>query len=73
MRKFEYSEQGAQDENGNPTPAYGFTHEGTFIYDPYLSECGRFKCSPTVVYGLSLEDADRLVHCNRQLGLEMSS
>ena len=46
---------------------FGFEHEDMFIYDPYLTECGRFECDPTELYGISKEDADQLVQLNRVL------
>lgn len=67
---FTFNALGAHDPSGNPAPAYGVETDDTFIYDPYASVCGRFRVDPQV-YGLSKEQADRLVAINRGMGVHM--
>ena len=31
----------------------GFTHNGVWITDPFVSECGRFQADPIKDYGLT--------------------
>lgn len=51
---------------GTTVPAYGFTYAGTFITDPYESECGRFVVKPGY-YRLTEEQAQELVRLNESL------
>lgn len=58
-------EKGEDPSSGQPV--VGFSINDMFIFDPYLSECGRFAVDPTVTYGLTKEDADHLVDMNHRL------
>ena len=53
-------------DDGDMVPAYGFVHNGVFIADPYVSDCGRFDAKPSH-YGLNDADAERLVALNAEL------
>lgn len=66
-------EQGATGADGSMVPAYGVTDgvSGCFIFDPYASSCGRFRVDPLDEYGIEETDANRLVECNRRLGVLM--
>lgn len=46
---------------------FGFESDDMFIFDPYLTECGRFECDPTELYRVTKEDADNLVTLNKFL------
>lgn len=46
-------------------PAFGFEINGMFIYDPTVSDCGRFQVDPTEAYGLSAQDAKQLSMLNK--------
>ena len=54
-------------------PVFGVTVESCFIFDPYISECGRFAAEPED-YGMSDDDAQALLAMNRALadGLEVA-
>lgn len=45
---------------------FGFNYEpaGMFIYDPFLSECGRFEVDPEKEFGLPKDEAEQLVQLN---------
>lgn len=46
-------------------PVLGFSLNGMFITNPFVSECGRFEVDPVETYGLSRSDADQLVAFNK--------
>lgn len=48
-------------------PVFGFHINGMFIFDPKLSECGRFKVDPVECYGLSPERQSHLEQLNKRL------
>lgn len=62
----EFSPDGALDEQGRPAAAWGFTDpvSGVFITTPYLSPCSRFEVDPMTAYGLSKEEADKIMDLN---------
>ncbi len=63
-----YIEIGSElNEEGLQVPAYGFDHKGTFVTDPFISECGRFDVNPEAYYRISLRDAWKLVRLNKVL------
>ena len=68
-----YCEDGAMTEDGIGRPAYGFADvkSGCFIYNPFLSSCGRFEVDPTEAYGISKDLADSLCSLNRTIGLDV--
>lgn len=66
--KFQFVSDGGFDPSGRPIPAYGFDHEGTFINDPRFSVCGRFQVQYSS-YGLTVDEALRLIELNRHLGV----
>jgi hypothetical protein len=46
---------------------FGFEHRDMFIYDPFLSDCGRFTADPAEAYGISEPEAKALVTLNQVL------
>lgn len=48
-------------------PVFGFHFNGMFIYDPKLSECGRFEVDPVECYGLTPERQSHLEQLNERL------
>lgn len=52
-------------QNGNK-PVAGFAFKGMQIFDPFLSECGRFLVSPEY-YGLTVEEANALSALNQKV------
>lgn len=64
MHKFALPLETGEDPKTN-LPVFGFSINGMFIHDPFFSQCGRFEVNPTETYGLSLEDANRLVALNK--------
>lgn len=50
-------------KNCNDESVYCASINGMDIYNPYMSECGRFKVEPSY-YGLTEIDAKKLVHIN---------
>lgn len=48
-------------------PVFGFHFNGMFIYDPKLSECGRFSVDPVECYGLTPERQSHLEQLNERL------
>lgn len=50
-------------------PVFGFVfqQQGTFIYEPMLSSCGRFTVDPTKEYGITQLEADQLRAINTAL------
>lgn len=47
-------------------PVIGFTYGDMFIFDPTISECGRFAIDPKY-YGLTTEEADLLAQANKAI------
>lgn len=64
MRQFEFNLQAGEDASTG-LPVLGFEHDDMFIYDPFLSECGRFAVDPVETYQVSLEDAQELARLNK--------
>ena len=54
----------AMNANGELVPAFGFEHNGMFIVNPYLSDCGRFTVDPSE-YGLTADEARELAALNK--------
>lgn len=46
---------------------FGFSINDMFIFDPTVSECGRFEVRPDDAYGLSETDVSQLAELNRLL------
>lgn len=66
--KIVFESNGGCDDSGRPIPAYGFLFDDIFITDPRASECGRFEVQYSY-YGLTIEEAGRLIELNRALGV----
>jgi hypothetical protein len=49
--------------NANDEPVYCASVDGMGIYNPYMSECGRFSVEP-IYYGLSDLDVQALTYLN---------
>lgn len=47
---------------------FGFEHDGMFIHDPFVSDCGRFEVDPVQTYGIAQDEAEALRTLNRALG-----
>jgi len=66
-----HTELGLQDIYSNEelanVPEYFITFEsgGIGIWDPYASECSRFKINPEEEYGIQQEDAKTIVEHNK--------
>jgi hypothetical protein len=45
----------------------GFDHEGSFIVDPTMTECGRFEVDPIKEYGLTHKQVERILEHNQDL------
>lgn len=67
--RLELCSDGAIDESGRPTSAWGFLDpaSGVFITVPRLSPCSRFEVDPMTAYGLSEEEADKIMALNDAL------
>lgn len=63
MSKFVKGE-GLNTETGEMVPMFGFEHDGMFIVDPDISECGRFEEMPSY-YGLTEAEAQELRDLNK--------
>jgi hypothetical protein len=50
--------------NANAEPVYCVSKNGMSIYNPNVSECGRFAVDPSY-YGLSSEEVKTLAHLNQ--------
>ena len=48
-------------------PVFGFNFNNTFIFDPALSSCGRFKVDAAECYGISADDLNSLQLLNGEL------
>jgi hypothetical protein len=59
-------------DEGAQVPAYGFTHDGVFVTDPRVSDCGRFAVEPSH-YGLTSHEAIRLDALNAGLAEKQAS
>lgn len=46
---------------------FGFTHQWMAIFDPTLSDCGRFEVNPLQEYGLDAQSVAGLAEINRML------
>lgn len=44
--------------------------DGVAIYNPFYSECGRFKVEPQKYYGLSKKDIKKLIDLNKSSKFE---
>lgn len=66
MFKFSFVLQQGEDVNTG-LAVFGFEHDGMFIYDPFLSDCGRFQVDPVEAYGITRQEAEGLVTLNRAL------
>lgn len=55
------------DGQGRQVGAWGFEFHGTFVVDPFRSECGRFEVDPFEYYGLTKTVAAILVSKNEAL------
>lgn len=55
------------EEELKDVPEYliNFDSGGIGIWDPYCSECSRFKVDPKKEYGINEEDAKRIVEHNK--------
>ena len=45
----------------------GFDHDGSFIVDPTMTECGRFEVDPIKEYGLTHKQVERILEHNQDL------
>jgi hypothetical protein len=45
----------------------GFDAGGISVFDPFMSECGRFDVAPAIYYGIPVEEALALQELNRAL------
>ena len=52
--------------NTNDEPVYGVEVNGMTIYNPHMSECGRFAVDPLQVYGLDAQTVEALATLNAQ-------
>jgi hypothetical protein len=60
----------ALDTSGVETAAIGFLHDGVFIVNARLSDCGRFNVDPLNAYGVTESQADELKELNIKRDLE---
>jgi hypothetical protein len=56
--------------NCNDKPVYAFNIKGTLIYQPTMSECGRFVVNPWKHYGLKNSDVEFLHRVNAIYGFD---
>ena len=54
--------------NCNDEPVYCASINGMGIYNPHMSECGRFKVNPLEHYGMSEADVNALEVLNKVNG-----
>ena len=59
-------------KNCNDNDVYAFNIDGTLIYNPMMSECGRFAVNPWMHYGLAKADVEFLHHVNFSYGFDDS-
>jgi hypothetical protein len=64
--KFPYPIMQSDDLEG--LPIFGFSRNGMFIHDPFLSDCGHFQVDPQKAHGLSQEQAQWLKDVNANIG-----
>ncbi len=50
--------------NANDEPVYCASIKGMSVYNPYMSECGRFAVKPSY-YGLTDADVKALAYLNK--------
>lgn len=57
------------DDDGNEYEAiqFGYDHDGTFITDPMVSDCGRFDADPLADHGIAPQWARALVDMNTRM------
>jgi hypothetical protein len=58
---------GRIDDEGVGQPTYSYPINGMSVYDPRMSDCGRFEVDPMQAYGLTPEDVAALDEANRSL------
>jgi len=56
--------------NCNGNPVYAYSINSTSIYDPTLSECGRFSVNPLEHYGLTPKQVKILIDINEASGYQ---
>jgi hypothetical protein len=61
-----FSERLAIRDNADGLACLGVEHDGYFIIDPFVSDCGRFDANP-VTYGLTAEQAEFIKSFNEAL------
>ena len=59
-------------KNCNDHDVYAFNIDGTLIYCPTMSECGRFAVDPIKHYGLRKSDVEFLHYINVVYGFNDS-
>ena len=57
-------------KNYNDDPVFAYETNDMVIYDPTVSECGRFSVDPLEYYGLSSEQVKTLIDLNNANGYE---
>ena len=57
-------------KNCNDNDVYAFNIDGTLIYCPTMSECGRFVVNPLGHYGLENSDVELLHYINVVCGFD---
>jgi len=57
-------------ENFNGEPVYCIAVDGYLIFNPYVSECGRFTVDPMETYGIEPIEAAKLRDLNRFHGYD---
>jgi hypothetical protein len=56
--------------NMNGDPVFAYEINDMIIYDPTMSECGRFSVNPLECYGLTEEQVKALIDLNNANGYE---
>jgi hypothetical protein len=56
--------------NTNGDPVWGIEAKGCVVFNPRVSECGRFAVDPLTQYGISECQADALHALNRAFGYD---
>lgn len=54
----------SQSETPEGLAVFAFSHDGTAVYDPFLSSCGRFEADPVKDYHLDAASAQALKQLN---------
>ena len=57
-------------KNSNDELVYAFIIRGMTIFNPMMSECGRFKVNPSEVYGLNQKQVKALHDLNKAFGYD---